>query len=294
MNQSQPGILKPIPLSARYLIFSIDDEKSLSEALTRLSLIADGDEVVVGLGHSLLTTLGVEIEGMRPFPSFVSCGVEIPATHGALWCWLRGRDRGDLIHKEREISRALAPAFVIDDIVDSFKHKSGLDLSGYEDGTENPEGEEAIACALASSKQMGVDGSSFVAVQQWVHDLNKLDEMEPIEQDHIIGRRKSNNEEIEDAPESAHVKRTEQESFSPQAFVIRRSMPWANEAGEGFNFVAFGESFNAFEAQLNRMTGKDDKIIDGLFKFTKPITGAYFWCPPVVEGRLDFTALNLS
>ncbi|MFD2230708.1 Dyp-type peroxidase [Alkalimarinus sediminis] len=294
MNNSQPGILKPIPVSARYLLFSIEDQSSIREALGRLATLADGHNVVVGLGHSLLSHLETKIDGMRAFPSFVSCGIEIPATHGAIWCWLRGDDRGDLIHKEREITQALSPAFVIDNIVDAFKYKEGLDLSGYEDGTENPEGDDAVACALVSSNQKGMDGSSFVAVQQWVHDLNKFDDMEPIEQDHTIGRRKSDNEELDDAPASAHVKRTAQEDFDPEAFVIRRSMPWANEAGEGLNFVAFGESFDAFEAQLNRMTGRDDQIVDALFRFTRPITGGYFWCPPVVDGKLDLSVLKLA
>lgn len=294
MTTSQPGILKPLPLSARYLTYSLDEPGKVKEALAQLANIANGDDVVVGVGHSVISTLEAHIEGMRSFPSFVSCGIEIPATHGAVWCWLRGTDRGDLIHKEREISRVLSPAFVLENIVDAFKHKGGLDLSGYEDGTENPTGEDAIQCALSSAQEKGLNGSSFVAVQQWVHDLNKLDDMEPIEQDHIIGRRKSDNVELDDAPESAHVKRTAQETFNPEAFVIRRSMPWANEAGEGFNFVAFGETFNAFEAQLNRMTGRDDQIVDGLFKFTTPITGAYFWCPPMTNGKLDLTALGIN
>lgn len=45
------------------------------------------------------------------------------------------------------------------------------------------------------------------------------------QQDHTIGRERDSNEEIDDAPESAHVKRTTQESFEPEAFVLRRSMP---------------------------------------------------------------------
>lgn len=36
------------------------------------------------------------------------------------------------------------------------------------------------------------------------------------ERDHIIGRRLSDNEELEDAPESAHVKRTAQEASPPK------------------------------------------------------------------------------
>ena len=44
------------------------------------------------------------------------------------------------------------------------------------------------------------------------------------QQDHSIGRRKSDNQELGNAPASAHVKRTAQESFFPEAFVLRRSM----------------------------------------------------------------------
>jgi len=113
------------------------------------------------------------------------------------------------------------------------------------------------------------------------------------ERDNIIGRRLSDNEELDDAPVSAHVKRTAQESFDPEAFVVRRSMPWANVGGEGLMFVAFGKSLDAFEAQLRRMTGQEDKIVDSLFRFTRPISGSYFWCPPISNGRLDLTAIGI-
>jgi putative iron-dependent peroxidase len=92
---------------------------------------------------------------------------------------------------------------------------------------------------------------------------------------------------------SSHVKRTAQESFEPKAFVLRRSMPWADGMCGGLNFVAFGKSFDAFEAQLRRMVGAEDGITDALFKFTLPITGSYFWCPPMAGNRLDFRALAL-
>ena len=116
--------------------------------------------------------------------------------------------------------------------------------------------------------------------------------MAPGEQDATIGRRRSDNEEIDDAPPSAHVKRTAQESFDPEAFVVRRSMPWADGSRVGLVFVAFGRSFDAFEVQLNRMIGAEDGIVDALFAFTRPRTGAYFWCPPVTRGRLDLRALG--
>ena len=56
-------------------------------------------------------------------------------------------------------------------------------------------------------------------------------------------------------------------------------------------FVAFGHSLDAFEAQMRRMAGLDDGVVDGLFQTSKPITGAYFWCPPLHDGRLDLRAV---
>lgn len=30
-----------------------------------------------------------------------------------------------------------------------------------------------------------------------------------------------------------------------------------------------------------------------LFRFTRPVTSAYFWCPPIENGRLDLRVLGL-
>ena len=126
------------------------------------------------------------------------------------------------------------------------------------------------------------------------HDLKKFSSIPGGEQDNMMGRRKKDNMELSDAPDSAHVKRTAQESFQPEAFLLRRSMPWADSEGAGLLFVAFGRSFDAFEAQLRRMTGVEDGITDALFRFTRPVTGAYFWCPPFLGSRLDLQALGLG
>ena len=69
-------------------------------------------------------------------------------------------------------------------------------------------------------------------------------------------------------------------------------MPWAEGMSAGLMFVAFAGSFDTFEAILHRMLGKDDGIIDALFRFTRPVTGAYYWCPPVKEGKLNLSAIG--
>ena len=287
MNNEQPGILAAVPAQARYLQFRLVDVEAAPDALARLAAEPVDESLVVGIGQPLVAALGAEISGLRLFPCISGKGVAVPATPGSLWCWLRGDDRGELLHRGRSLERLLRPAFAVERASDAFRHGSGRDLTGFEDGTENPKGEAARAAAFH-------DGASFVAVQQWRHDLDAFAAMSGADQDNAIGRRRSDNEELDDAPPSAHVKRTAQESFDPEAFVLRRSMPWSDPSGAGLMFVAFGRSFAAFEAQMRRMAGAEDGIVDALFRFSQPVSGAYFWCPPLRDGRLDLAPLGVA
>lgn len=289
---AQPGILAPVPAAGQYLFFDARSGADLRAALAALIPLADGERLVVGIGASLVASLGAGVPGLTSFPVLVGAGIEVPSTPGALWCWLRGDDRGELLHCARAVEQALGDAFRCIGRVDAFRHGTGLDLTGYEDGTENPTGEDAEVAALVSGQGEGFDGGSFVAVQQWVHDFLRFDTMSAADQDNAIGRRRSDNEELDDAPESAHVKRTAQESFDPEAFVVRRSMPWSDGERSGLLFVAFGCSFDAFDAQLRRMVGLEDGVSDALFRFTRPVSGSYFWCPPMLDGVLDLRALG--
>lgn len=292
MNTPQVGILEPVPRLARYLTFSCTANPALRSTLAELREEADGARVVAGMGLPLISALNARIEGLRDFPAHTGAGVAIPSTPGALWLWLRGDDRGELLHRSRQLCQTLEPAFALDSVIDAFQYLDSRDLSGYEDGTENPKGNDAHRAAIVSGGD-SLAGSSFVAVQQWLHDLNAFEALTPNAQDQVIGRHRIGNDEIADAPPSAHVKRTAQENFDPTAFIVRRSMPWADEMRSGLMFTAFGASLDAFEAQLNRMIGADDDIVDALFAFTRPLTGAYYWCPGMTKGKLDLNTLGV-
>jgi putative iron-dependent peroxidase len=288
----QPGILADIPVAARYQFFRLKPGSDPRPCLQALADVAMHNSIVVGLGQSLLSHLGVSIPGMQQMPVFEGEGIATPVTPYALWCWIRGDDRGDVLHKGRLARSILAPAFALEQVCDAFKYGDSLDLSGYEDGTENPTGDAAIATLCVAAKDSALAGSSFVAVQIWEHDLDTFQAKTPQEQNDTFGRDRDSNEELDDAPASAHVKRTAQESFEPEAFIVRRSMPWANEGREGLVFVAFGHSFDAFETLMQHMVGADDGIVDALFTFTHPLSGSYFWCPPVQDGKLNLAALG--
>ncbi len=291
MHSGQPAILTDITQRSRYLTFTIKELSGLKSALSALSHMADGNRIVLGLGANVIAALHKEVPGLHPFPEFSSKTINIPSSPGDLWCWLRGDDRGELLHRGRALEVIAAPAFELHSVVDGFKYGSGLDLTGYEDGTENPQDEAAINAALLLHEGSGMNGSSFVAVQQWLHDLNYFESLMQVDQDQIIGRSKKDNHEISSAPKSAHVKRVEQEGFSPEAFVVRRSMPWIENQQAGLMFVAFANSFDPFEVMLNRMIGNDDGITDALFTFSKPLSGNYYWCPPMGRDGLDLSRL---
>ena len=290
----QPSIMPGVPGHGRYLSFAVAPDADPVAVRDAVQALVVDESLTVGIGAPLVALWGASVDGLRAFPAWSGPGVQLPSTQQALWCWLRGDDRGDLVTRGMALARALAPGLELAQVIDGFKHgdaELGRDLTGYEDGTENPEGDEAVAAAFVGDGS-ALQGSSFVAVQQWVHDLDSFTERSQDEQDNIIGRRKSDNEELGDAPESAHTKRTEQESFEPDAIVLRRSMPFAEADIAGLQFVAFGHSFDAFEAQLGRMMGHEDGITDALFTFSQPVTGEYYWCPPVDGNRLDLGALG--
>lgn len=296
---AQPGILEPVPRVGRFLSFSLcPAAPDLPIALQRFAAAVDGRSAVAALGPTTVVALGAQVAGLREFPVLDARLVQLPSTPTALWCWLRGDDQGEMVWQTRHLTGLLEPAFVLHDVVDGFRfgrgpNGHGRDLTGYEDGTENPQNTAAHTAALVKLGGPGLEGSSFVAVQQWEHDLDAFSRMSTAEQDAMMGRRRVDNEEIDDAPVSAHVKRTAQESFSPEAFVVRRSMPWALGDRSGLVFVAFGHSLDAYEALLRRMAGLEDGVVDGLFQISRPLTGAYAWVPPLHAGRLDLRALGL-
>jgi putative iron-dependent peroxidase len=287
----QPAVLKPLPPLGRKLTFRLVPGVDPRAPLSRLASELDLARAVVGIGEPLVRALGRTIAGLRPFPALAGAAGGMPSTQQALWVSLNGADRGELFDATQAVVALLGGAFVLDDALDVFFYGSGRDLTGYEDGTENPKGDDAVEAAVVSGGELR--GSCFVAVQRWSHDLAKFRSFDAKTRDDVIGRAIADNEELEDAPETAHVKRTAQESFTPAAFMLRRSMPWATARDQGLEFIAYVANLDAFEKMLARMAGLEDGIVDALFTFSRPLTGGYYWVPPVVNGRLDLSAVGI-
>ena len=311
----QPGIFADIPAHARYLRYTRAKDATAADLRVILQALADmvdGEQVVLGLGPALLKDLipraAAKIPGLHDFAAPVGSKVAWPHSPADLWLWLRaapGQDVGHLLALGQNLHSLLHPAFELLDAVDGFRHmekgdaQAGIsrDLMGFEDGTENPKGQKALAAAFAA------DSSSFVAVQHWQHRWARIHGMSTHDQSLAIGRDRASNEELEDAPESAHIKRTTQEDFTlsdgSEGFSWRRSMPWVAGDASGLHFVSFGKNFEAFELQLASMSGVNqakDGITDAVLQMSQPLRTSYFWCPPMhaAEGKGRQKRLDVS
>ena len=282
---SQPAIVLPPAPAGHALTIRLTaatQAKPLLHALTALDL---GDDLAVGFGWPFVQALGAKIEGLRAFPVYTTPEGPLPATQADLWVYVRAADPGTALAGLLSLTRQLPGGldFVEDQPV--FTYAGGRDLTGYEDGTENPKADAALAAAFVDDGPLA--GSSFVAAQRWVHDLTRFAAMPGAEQDATIGRARMDNAELTEAPPSAHVKRTAQESYDPPAFMLRRSMPYGTAKEQGLYFVAYGADLDRFERVMRRMCGEEDGTVDALFRFSRPVTGGYYWCPALVDGKLD-------
>lgn len=291
----QPAIWQPSFRLARMHVFAlvhadVDPRPGLHALCERTAL----PTTVLGVGQPLCARLGASVPGLRPFPALAGAGVAVPSTQGAVLCVLGGDDRGELLHASRALYAALGDAFTPIELIDAFTYREGRDLTGYLDGTENPKADAAREATQITGQGAGLDGGAFVALQRWVHDLDGFEKKSPAQRDAIIGRDLRSNQELPDAPASAHVKRAAQESFEPPAFMLRRSMPFTTATETGLSFVAYGRDLDRFERVLRRMVGLDDGVVDALFTFSRPLSGGYYFCPPTQDGRFDLRALRLA
>ncbi len=292
MRRAQPGIFAPPAAHALSIELRIaeDADSGATPAPEALydcvrALRVDGAALVAGIGPRLMQSLGPLPPGLRAMTPIGRGASGFVATQQDLWLLIAADTAGDAFDAARELIAALAPCLAPVEATALFRYRDGRDLTGFRDGTENPQGDAAAAAALLDCATHC--GGSFALVQRFVHDHASFSRLPVDHQSLVIGRERESDEEIDAAPAAAHVKRTAQEAFEPAAFLWRRSMPWGTPLRHGLQFIAFMREIDRGDRMLRRMAGADDGIGDALLSFTRAQTGSYYYCPPVRDGRLD-------
>ena len=166
-----------------------------------------------------------------------------------------------------------------------FRNFEGRDLTGFIDGTENPQfpDDRAETALLPEDAGIFADGS-FIFAQRYVHNLDKWKKLKVDAQENVMGRTKLESIELDDdvKPQNSHVARVViEDDQGEEEAILRHSLPYGDGQGDqGLFFVAYTNKLSIIDDMLFRMFGTSgDGIHDRLLHFVTPQDGAYYFAP---------------
>lgn len=176
-----------------------------------------------------------------------------------------------------------------------FRYLDGRDLTGFIDGTENPQFPDDRAETALLGEDSGIfEDGSFIFAQRYVHELEKWKRLKVDAQENVIGRSKLESIEMDDEhkPENAHIARVViEDNEGEELEILRHSLPYGDGQGEqGLFFIAYTKDLTRIDRMLVNMFGtQGDGIHDRLLHFVTPMDGAYFFAPneEVLEDILE-------
>ena len=177
---------------------------------------------------------------------------ELPATQHDLVIWLAGASYDVVFDTSRSIVAELMGRARLAHEMVGWQYHHDLDLTGFEDGSENPSIVEATTIALVPPGRPG-EGASILLLQQWAHDAISWEALPVESQEAIIGRRKSDSEELDPKPPTSHVARTDQDRFGK---IFRRNVAYGTVSDHGTIFVGFCGSQAPLRMMLESMVGR--------------------------------------
>ena len=288
---AQPGIFALGARSHYHLELTVRrdaDPAAVAAAVRSLeepTVTVGGLNLVVGFGPALWRRLapGDVPDGLADFrPLDGAAGVRAPATQRDLWVWMHGTGEDVALDGARAVSAALASVAELALEQPSFVYHDSRDMTGFVDGTENPPVHEAPEAVVLPDGGPG-GGGSFAMTMRWVHDLAAFHRLGVDEQEAVIGRTKPDSVQLDPLPARAHIARAVLiGADGAELPIYRRSVPFGTAREQGLYFVAFSADPARFDGMLARMFGmSDDGVTDRLTEFSRPVTGSYWFVPPL-------------
>jgi putative iron-dependent peroxidase len=291
VNVPQFGIFAQGTIAHHFVEFDLRTGVSTDQVAASLrqlrepAVSAGGVNLVAGFGSNLWRALapGQVPSRLHSFEGLIgSGGHRVPATQHDLWLWIDGSSADVVFEHMRAAAAAISDVAKVAAEQPCFVHRDSRDLTGFIDGTANPQQHEAASVALVPDGEPGAGGSHVLAIR-WVHDLDAFHSLPIEEQQRVFGRTKPDSVELEgeQKPATAHIARVEIEDAAGQELEIyRRGVPYGSLGEHGLYFVAFAADPQRFEIMLGRMFGAaDDGLNDRLMEFTRPVSGALYFAP---------------
>jgi porphyrinogen peroxidase len=221
---------------------------------------------------------------LHPFREFRSGDRHALATPGDILFHIRGVRMDICFELETQIMDRIGHAVSPVDEVQGFRYFDDRDLIGFVDGTENPRGSVALEAALVGQEDPPFAGGSYVIVQKYFHDMKGWNTLSTEAQEHIIGRKKLSDIELEDGvkPTSAHSALTVIVVDGKELEILRDNMPFGQPSrGEfGTYFIGYSRTPRVTEQMLENMfIGRPPGNYDRLLDFSRAVTGGLFFAP---------------
>ncbi|MFL0292328.1 Dyp-type peroxidase [Mycobacterium sp. SMC-18] len=293
-------VLTTLTSAAIFLIATIDEgaEPEVHDALTGLSGLvravgfrtpASRLSLVTGISSDAWDRLfsGSRPAGLHPFPELQGARHHAPSTPGDLLFHIRANAMDVCFELAGQILKSLDGAVTVVDEVHGFKFFENRDLLGFVDGTENPDGPDAVVAALVGDDDPEFAGGSYVHVQKYLHDMSSWESLSVTEQERVIGRSKLEDIEMADdvKPPNSHLAlNVIEDDDGNQLQIVRANMPFGRVgSGEfGTYYIAYSADPAVTERMLRNMfigdpPGNTDRILD----FSTAVTGVLFFTPTV-------------
>ncbi len=297
MAIEQFGICAEPNLHGSYLLFNVLDDKNgfIRTALSRLPRLFDdyADQYseanltgVVAIGTSYWDELYPQARPalLTSFPTMHKDDRFAPSSNVDIYIEIRS-DRADVNYiVSSKVCQLFADSVELIEQIKAFRFLDGRDLTGFVDGSENPQGmhRREVALVKASDDEHFAKGS-YLHTQRYQHNLTLWGSLKNKEQEDIYGRSKLDNVEYEnnDKPLTAHTKRANLKDDKGNAIeILRQSMPYGDMKCQGLFFVSYCQTPKAFEMILKSMIhGDEHGNVDDLLKYTQAETGAAFFAP---------------
>ncbi|WP_438463761.1 Dyp-type peroxidase [Marinomonas sp. PE14-40] len=297
-NIYQSGITATANTDALFITLNVLQHKKnsikaqLNKAQSLVSVFqqshaASNPHGVIAIGSEFWQEISpnVQPKELTSFPDIQSTPAT-PVTPVDLLLHIRSNRRDLTYLLAKEIMTLLSGYVEIVEEVSCFRYLDSRDLTGFVDGTENPEGSQRANVALVKKEDDAeYANGSYIHLQRFVHNLDNWQTLATKEQEDIIGRTKQDNIEYksEDKPLTAHVKRASAKNDQGEGLeILRHSMPYASLSEAGLLFASYCNSPVNFSKMLeNMMQGDGSGHTDKLMQYTKAVTGQAFFAPSI-------------
>jgi putative iron-dependent peroxidase len=221
---------------------------------------------------------------LHPFREIKAGPRHAVATPGDLLFHIRARRMDLCFEMAAQIMTRLGDAVTPVDEVHGFRYFDDRDLLGFVDGTENPTAQKAIDAAHVGAEDAAFASGSYVITQKYLHDMAGWNAQSTETQEHIIGRFKLSDIELDDAvkPPYAHNALTSIVENGKELKIVRDNMPFGRATGQEFGtyFIGYARSPRTIEQMLENMfVGRPPGNYDRLLDFSTARTGNLFFVP---------------